>query len=174
MVRREKRSQSHNERTPSEGARLRKYGRKEKCERQESNLHTRRYWNLNPARLPVPPLSRSCFITGHTEVWGSSRAHASGANHVFHPPLRKRSIRRDLGNIQQSPRPTFQANYRLWSTNEALLLRELQGWTPSRFSNPVHRFLQALSSQNPISQPLLPRETHQRNAQQDRQNPLPR
>lgn len=28
------------------------------CERRESNPHTFRYRNLNPARLPVPPLSR--------------------------------------------------------------------------------------------------------------------
>jgi hypothetical protein len=29
------------------------------CERRESNPHTFRYWNLNPARLPVPPLSHT-------------------------------------------------------------------------------------------------------------------
>ncbi len=27
------------------------------CERQESNLHALRRWNLNPVRLPIPPLS---------------------------------------------------------------------------------------------------------------------
>ena len=27
------------------------------CERQDSNLHPLRDWILNPARLPIPPLS---------------------------------------------------------------------------------------------------------------------
>ena len=29
------------------------------CERRESNPHALRHWNLNPARLPISPLSRS-------------------------------------------------------------------------------------------------------------------
>ncbi len=28
------------------------------CERRDSNSHRLPYWNLNPARLPVPPLSQ--------------------------------------------------------------------------------------------------------------------
>ncbi len=30
------------------------------CERQDSNLHGFPHWILNPARLPIPPLSRPC------------------------------------------------------------------------------------------------------------------
>src|SRR3982751_4010006 len=29
------------------------------CERRDSNPHAFRRWNLNPVRLPIPPLSRS-------------------------------------------------------------------------------------------------------------------
>jgi hypothetical protein len=35
-----------------------------KCERRESNPHALRHWNLNPARLPVSPLSRRGPFTG--------------------------------------------------------------------------------------------------------------
>src|SRR5688572_862568 len=28
------------------------------CERRDSNSHRLPYWNLNPARLPIPPLSQ--------------------------------------------------------------------------------------------------------------------
>src|ERR1019366_725122 len=28
------------------------------CERRDSNSHALRRWNLNPVRLPIPPLSR--------------------------------------------------------------------------------------------------------------------
>src|SRR5881275_1100571 len=28
------------------------------CARRESNPHILRYWNLNPARLPIPPRAR--------------------------------------------------------------------------------------------------------------------
>src|SRR5574337_221577 len=30
------------------------------CERRDSNPHGLPHWNLNPARLPVPPLSQAC------------------------------------------------------------------------------------------------------------------
>ena len=33
-----------------------------KCGRQELNLHTVKYWNLNPARLPFPPRPRSPLV----------------------------------------------------------------------------------------------------------------
>ena len=29
------------------------------CERRDSNSHRLPYWNLNPARLPIPPLSHN-------------------------------------------------------------------------------------------------------------------
>jgi hypothetical protein len=34
------------------------------CARRDSNPHTRRHWNLNPARLPIPPLARAVQPTG--------------------------------------------------------------------------------------------------------------
>src|SRR3954469_23849257 len=33
------------------------------CERRDSNPHALRRWNLNPVRLPIPPLSRSSNYT---------------------------------------------------------------------------------------------------------------
>src|ERR1044072_6172572 len=33
------------------------------CERRDSNPHAFRRWNLNPVRLPIPPLSRSLNYT---------------------------------------------------------------------------------------------------------------
>ena len=32
------------------------------CERRDSNPHAVRRWNLNPVRLPIPPLSPSCCL----------------------------------------------------------------------------------------------------------------
>src|SRR5690606_18703164 len=32
------------------------------CERGDSNPHALRHWNLNPGRLPIPPLSRRCIL----------------------------------------------------------------------------------------------------------------
>ena len=41
------------------GSRKRRVGtRRYWCGREDSNLHEFPHWNLNPARLPVPPLSR--------------------------------------------------------------------------------------------------------------------
>ena len=31
------------------------------CERRDSNSHALRRWNLNPVRLPIPPLSHYCL-----------------------------------------------------------------------------------------------------------------
>lgn len=37
--------------------------RKEKCPREDLNLHPVNLdWNLNPARLPVPPLGLECSV----------------------------------------------------------------------------------------------------------------
>ena len=33
-----------------------------KCERQDSNLHGLPHWILNPARLPIPPLSQAMSL----------------------------------------------------------------------------------------------------------------
>ena len=33
------------------------------CERRDSNPHALRHWNLNPGRLPIPPLSRCAQLT---------------------------------------------------------------------------------------------------------------
>lgn len=33
------------------------------CERGDSNPHALRHWNLNPGRLPIPPLSRAAILT---------------------------------------------------------------------------------------------------------------
>ena len=33
------------------------------CERRESNPHAFRHWNLNPARLPIPPLSQEDVLS---------------------------------------------------------------------------------------------------------------
>jgi hypothetical protein len=34
-----------------------------RCERQELNLHGFPHWILSPARLPIPPLSQTCYAT---------------------------------------------------------------------------------------------------------------
>ena len=44
-----RRRPSSNERPPR---------RRSLCARRDLNPHTSRYWNLNPARLPIPPLAR--------------------------------------------------------------------------------------------------------------------
>ena len=45
-----------------------------KCERQDLNLHGLPHWILNPARLPIPPLSRPLFLSfyGTLHSWGES------------------------------------------------------------------------------------------------------
>lgn len=49
------------------------------CERQDLNLHPLRDWNLNPARLPVSPLSRAVKIL---EILMSA-----GAGYENHDPV---------------------------------------------------------------------------------------
>jgi hypothetical protein len=53
------------------------------CTREDSNLHTSRYRNLNPARLPVPPLVQS---SGEPARRRGAIAHGAGSVH-----LRKRA-----------------------------------------------------------------------------------
>ncbi len=36
------------------------------CGRRDSNPHNFRHWNLNPARLPVPPRPRSAIVRRHS------------------------------------------------------------------------------------------------------------
>jgi hypothetical protein len=48
------------------------------CARQGSNLHALRRWNLNPVRLPIPPLA----LRGGPRVWGSGRVVALGRENV--------------------------------------------------------------------------------------------
>ena len=37
------------------------------CERRDSNSHALRRWNLNPVRLPIPPLSQ---VVMNNASWG--------------------------------------------------------------------------------------------------------
>src|SRR5512134_2499119 len=52
---------------PSSADRFRRPSDGRWCERRDSNSHGFPHWNLNPARLPVPPLSRcsSPGVKGH-------------------------------------------------------------------------------------------------------------
>ncbi len=44
------------------------------CERRDSNPHAVRRWNLNPVRLPIPPLSHRFFRRDFTAIPMASRA----------------------------------------------------------------------------------------------------
>ena len=48
------------------------------CERRDSNPHAFRRWNLNPVRLPIPPLSRSSELYPKTAPPGIRAAGARG------------------------------------------------------------------------------------------------
>ena len=50
------------------------------CERRDSNSHALRHWNLNPARLPIPPLSR--IITTPVFPTNSLQAHRKGGDYT--------------------------------------------------------------------------------------------
>ncbi len=48
------------------------------CERRDSNSHAARHWNLNPARLPIPPLSHiicnlPLIFIKNSKIWGGRR-----------------------------------------------------------------------------------------------------
>ena len=63
------------------------------CERRDSNPHAFRRWNLNPVRLPIPPLSRSRNYTrnrGSAELTrdsGPQRRYNRGNSKASAPPL---------------------------------------------------------------------------------------
>src|SRR5690606_1175433 len=48
------------------------------CERGDSNSHGLPHWNLNPARLPVPPLSHAAAIIPADAAAGGTRSEPLG------------------------------------------------------------------------------------------------
>src|SRR4051812_7088594 len=69
------------------------------CGRRDSNPHIFRYWNLNPARLPIPPRPR-----GRLKVRGLYQPPPVGQPAAGQPsPLPKRSARKGVQLVQQLP-----------------------------------------------------------------------
>ena len=57
------------------------------CERGDSNPHALRHWNLNPGRLPIPPLSRSAHLNPARTGAGNGNARPNpGVPRTGGPP----------------------------------------------------------------------------------------
>ncbi len=50
------------------------------CERRDSNSHGLPHWNLNPARLPIPPLSHKFFTGSFRAIYPQATDKWHGVN----------------------------------------------------------------------------------------------
>ena len=86
------------------------------CERRDSNPHARRHWNLNPARLPVPPLShaaaavrediseKNCILL--LLYCFRSRENQSAVCHTTTRTARRSAVPCPQGVLRSAPRST--------------------------------------------------------------------
>src|SRR5690606_38290934 len=70
------------------------------CERGDSNPHALRHWNLNPGRLPIPPLTRPA---APARLPGAPPARAGTCDHRLRRPVLDPAERRAPGLETEMP-----------------------------------------------------------------------
>jgi hypothetical protein len=91
-----------------------------RCRRRDSNPHTRRHRNLNPACLPVPPLrqysiaSLAALVQRGSRLWSAPTSSSLG-DHKHVPSLLLSTARGAIGCWIASLAALTQRGSRLWS-----------------------------------------------------------